>query len=257
MNHNIQIEMVIWGFIQNFFNCVYPFLLNLMTSPNSRRVSTGFVFIPGTAWILMMAKHCGSWRALAKETSCSRSSCQQGGAYCPSSWLCNHYPLTAVQASSLGLFSNSNQPHSQPAATPQPRRPKAGFSVWRLLHMHVKFQEHARILTLRCKLLEHLSGEEEEKELLELFQCRSDEVKILVKQQKKEKKVSEKTISHKIPSSSAVAQREEVYLDWPQCSPRQEMCPLQSGKGRFQGFNLKSITSDTQMTPPLWQKAKN
>lgn len=79
--------------------------------------------------------------------------------------------------------------------------------------MCVNFQEHARILTLRCKLLKHLSGEEGEKELVELRRYRSDEVKTLVKQQKKEKKVSENTISHKIPSSSAVAQREEAYLD--------------------------------------------
>lgn len=133
MNHNIQIEMVIFGFIQNCLNCVCPFLLNLMTtSPNSRRASTGFVFIPDTAWIQMVAKHCRSWRALTKGTSCFRLSCQQGGAHLCSSWLCNHYPLAAVGALSLGLFSNSSQPHSQPAATPHPRGPKAGFSVWRL-----------------------------------------------------------------------------------------------------------------------------
>ena len=132
MNHNIQIEMVIFGFIQNFLNCVCPFLLNLMTSPNSRRVSTGFVSIPGTAWIGMVAKHCRSWRAWTKGTSCFRSSRQQGGAYLSSSWLCNHYPLAADGATSLGLFSNSSQPHSQPAATPQPRGPKAGFSLWHL-----------------------------------------------------------------------------------------------------------------------------
>lgn len=64
------------------------------------------------------------------------------------------------------------------------------------MHRCVKFQEHARILTLRCKLLEHLSGEEEEKELVELLQCRSDEVKTLVKQQKKEKKKFQKKQFH-------------------------------------------------------------
>lgn len=80
--------------------------------------------------------------------------------------------------------------------------------------MCVNFQEHARILTVRCKLLKHLSGEEGEKELVELRRYRSDEVKTLVKQQKKEKKFQKIQFHTKSPVPLQLPrERKPIWID--------------------------------------------
>lgn len=154
--------MVISVFIQNFLNCVCPFLLNVMTSSiKSRRVSMRSVLIPGTAWILMAAKPCTSWRTLTKGTSCFHSCPEQGEHTAPSLALCNHRTPATVSAMCLVLLSNSWSA-SQPTCshTPAKRAQARGFSLaFNHCINRIKLQEPVRVLALECKLSGLFSGE--------------------------------------------------------------------------------------------------